>query len=38
LKLGVVIGPTNWKNWLAFDGDPVQMRSADHFSTFFTIV
>jgi len=23
LKLGVVIGPTNRKNWLTFNGDPV---------------
>ena len=23
LKLGVMIGPTNWNNWLTFGGDPV---------------
>ena len=33
LKLGIIIGPTSWKNWLTGGGDPV----ADHFSTSLTI-
>jgi len=33
-KLGVVIGPTEWKNRLTFGGDPISDTSiTDHFST-----
>ena len=34
LKLGVMIGPTDGKNWLTFGGDTVpDTDTASHFST-----
>jgi len=38
LTLGVMIGPTSWKNWLTFGGLRTQIQIPDHFSIFLTIV
>ena len=35
LKLDVIIGPTNWENWLTSGNDAV--LDTDHFSTFLTV-
>jgi len=37
LKLGVITGPTNQKNWLTFGGAPDRLRIPDHLSIFLTI-
>ena len=36
-NLGVMIGPAIQKNWLTFDGNPVQDTDYGSFSTFLTI-
>ena len=38
LKPGVMIGPTNRKNWLTFGGLRSQIWIPDQFSIFLTIV
>jgi len=37
LKLGVLIGPTNLKNWLIFDADPIADTDSESLFRFPTI-